>query len=101
MTSFLLFHYLFVYYPPFSQHFVVFNCQFSVFPLHPLTNIGKKKFSHFQKGPGTQVTYSFKICITQMFFSSLQKSAGTPYRRVPSQKALSISRNIIFINTTY
>src|SRR6218665_292316 len=70
MTFFLLFHYIFVYYPPFIQHFVVFNCRFSV--ASPLLIYVKKNFSHFQKCASTQVTYSFKIYIKN-FFSSLQK----------------------------
>jgi len=36
MTFFLLFHYIFVYYPPLIRHILLFNCQFSV---PSLTNI--------------------------------------------------------------
>ena len=81
---FSLFHYIFVYCPPLIPHFLLFNCQFSV---ASLTNISKKNFfSHFQKGAGTQVNYSFKIYIKRNFFLFFKKGAGKPYRRVPSQK---------------
>src|SRR6218665_2929515 len=39
MTFFWPFHYIFVYYPSVIQHFIVFNCQFSV---ASLTNINKQ-----------------------------------------------------------
>ena len=55
MTIFLLFHYIFVYYPPFIQHFLVFNCQFSVFSVASLINIGKQILT-LPKGADTQVT---------------------------------------------
>ena len=64
---FLLFHHIFVYYAPLIRQFLLFNCQFSV---ASLTNISKQHFSHFRKGAGTQVNYSFKIYIK---FFSLQK----------------------------
>ena len=43
-------------------------------------------YSHFEKGAGTQVTYSFKIYIKEIFVLLFKKGASTPYRNVPSHK---------------
>src|SRR6218665_3655493 len=56
---FWLFHYIFVYYPPFIQHFLVFNCHFSVASLINISN--KISVLTLPKRCGMQVTYSFKI----------------------------------------
>jgi|SRR6218665_1025476 len=42
-------------------------------------------------GARTQVTYSVKIYIKQIFLLLFKKGACTPYRRVPSQKTLYIN----------
>jgi len=41
--------------------------------------------SHFKRGAGTQVTYSFKMYITKKFLL-FKNGTGTPYWRVPSHK---------------
>src|SRR6218665_800645 len=56
--------------------------------LHLLLICIKSKFLFtLKKGPSTQITYAtYSLIIYINFFSSLEKGAGAPYRRVPSQK---------------
>src|SRR6218665_1856568 len=72
---FLLFHYIFVYYPPLIRLFLLFSCQFSV---ASLINISQKNFLTLPERCRYRVNYSFKIYIKEIFFFSSKK---VPVRR--------------------
>src|SRR6218665_800713 len=70
LMTFLLFHYIFVYYPPLIQHFLLFNCHFSV---PSLTSISKQNLFLTLPERSRYASKLFLQNIHNIFFSSLQK----------------------------